>query len=676
MDKEKFWKTAVKNPSLSKLKSMAIAAPRAGGQSWGEVEGPTDRLRGLIAGNDIWWWPAYYANHDHAAAWLLKQSVDPDDRMVLFERSSRELGDSHDQPGRFGVWGSQKGINHPRMQDMLQEAGNTGNSGILARRARVALLTEQELAKPEFAYSRKDSSKGPAKEIYEFTLSNGIKYRLSAGSFAGEFDPETSKFGMRDTTSWNISFAMLATPDPHGPYYDLVEIYDDTKTGNAAELVNAVAACLRDLFQKHSVQRLSFSATSDSRDRVYQRMIKRLLPGWVFDGAYWVSPERYAKDREESRRASRTAILTPYEIEQQEVKPGVPEGWLYPVRDSDSVKTYQFTLANDEKYMLKAQAAERWDPEKGVWSADTRNWEISFARMNIHGRASYSDSKTGQVAELLNKVAACLKDLFGKNPIQTLAYTATSDSRDNVYQKMIQRLLPGWRKLENHPGGETVWASPNYKPDDEEPLEVVDNEIQLTPETGRTSRRNRVATAVDELEHLRTQLAGCGVAAKDGGTVQEARKGDYGWSPAYEDVLKLRREYDALKEGSNPRKAARTTKIELPYAFGPTADVRIYYDPTNNEIKALAESLGTSKLRGLATYSDTIVWDARKAIHQAVAEALDLEEYTEFYAWPDGSVTPMPGAPSIPPSLKKLMSGNPKTRRKVRNPAQAEWGDL
>lgn len=46
-----------------------------------------------------------------------------------------------------------------------------------------------------------------------------------------------------------------------------------------------------------------------------------------------------------------------------------------------------------------------------------------------------------------------------------------------------------------------------------------------------------------EIEQLRTQLAGCSVAAL-GNTKDIARMGDYGWSPAYQDVLSLRIKYD------------------------------------------------------------------------------------------------------------------------------------
>lgn len=48
-----------------------------------------------------------------------------------------------------------------------------------------------------------------------------------------------------------------------------------------------------------------------------------------------------------------------------------------------------------------------------------------------------------------------------------------------------------------------------------------------------------------EIDQLRVHLAGCSVAALGGSPV--AMQGDYGWSPAYQDVLDLRARYEALQ---------------------------------------------------------------------------------------------------------------------------------
>ncbi len=70
-------------------------------------------------------------------------------------------------------------------------------------------------------------------------------------------------------------------------------------------------------------------------------------------------------------------------------------------------------------------------------------------------------------------------------------------------------------------------------------------------ETG-TIARHRAAQVVKlklETDQLQTQLAGCSTAARGGTSPRQvANPGDFGWSPAYQDVLELRRDYDRLRE--------------------------------------------------------------------------------------------------------------------------------
>lgn len=62
----------------------------------------------------------------------------------------------------------------------------------------------------------------------------------------------------------------------------------------------------------------------------------------------------------------------------------------------------------------------------------------------------------------------------------------------------------------------------------------------------KQTRKQLIAEYESSNEQLRVQLAGCGMAAL--GIIKGkslAKKGDYGWSLAYQDVVKLRKRLNA-----------------------------------------------------------------------------------------------------------------------------------
>lgn len=58
---------------------------------------------------------------------------------------------------------------------------------------------------------------------------------------------------------------------------------------------------------------------------------------------------------------------------------------------------------------------------------------------------------------------------------------------------------------------------------------------------------SEVGRLTEEVNRLQVQLAGCGVAAMDGSPSVECPRDGYGWSPAYANVLTLRRCMDAVR---------------------------------------------------------------------------------------------------------------------------------
>jgi hypothetical protein len=76
---------------------------------------------------------------------------------------------------------------------------------------------------------------------------------------------------------------------------------------------------------------------------------------------------------------------------------------------------------------------------------------------------------------------------------------------------------------------------------------VVGEPIKLKArEPHRTKSQREIERLKEEIAQLDTQMAGCLTAAEGWSCDEHAKKGDYGWSPAYQAVLELRKKYDGL----------------------------------------------------------------------------------------------------------------------------------
>jgi hypothetical protein len=77
--------------------------------------------------------------------------------------------------------------------------------------------------------------------------------------------------------TWEVEFAVAGPRDKHATKFGL------TGTGNAAEVMSTVTDIMREFLQRYkgNVNRLIFTADEPSRQKLYSRMIQRLLPNWT-----------------------------------------------------------------------------------------------------------------------------------------------------------------------------------------------------------------------------------------------------------------------------------------------------------------------------------------------------------------------------------------------------------
>jgi hypothetical protein len=76
---------------------------------------------------------------------------------------------------------------------------------------------------------------------------------------------------------WEVEFKR------HGSKLDRANKFGLTGTGNSAEVMSTVVDIMREFLNKYQdqIETLTFSAKEDSRQGLYARMVKRLLPDWT-----------------------------------------------------------------------------------------------------------------------------------------------------------------------------------------------------------------------------------------------------------------------------------------------------------------------------------------------------------------------------------------------------------
>jgi hypothetical protein len=77
--------------------------------------------------------------------------------------------------------------------------------------------------------------------------------------------------------TWEVEFSVISPSRNRSTKFGL------TGTGNAAEVMSTVTDILREFLERYkgNVNRLIFTADEPSRQRLYARMVKRLLPNWT-----------------------------------------------------------------------------------------------------------------------------------------------------------------------------------------------------------------------------------------------------------------------------------------------------------------------------------------------------------------------------------------------------------
>jgi hypothetical protein len=141
-------------------------------------------------------------------------------------------------------------------------------------------LTRADQKPTVVAKKEQGVAEGPLNELFDggkdwkwtYRDKNQAKAKFTVGdvdyTFSAEQDPDEAP------GDWDVEFA--ATQPLTSPSWGL------TGTGNSAQVLSTVVEIMKSFItsKKASIRRITFAAKEDSRQSLYVRVIKRLLPKW------------------------------------------------------------------------------------------------------------------------------------------------------------------------------------------------------------------------------------------------------------------------------------------------------------------------------------------------------------------------------------------------------------
>lgn len=246
-------------------------------------------------------------------------------------------------------------------------------------------------------------------------------------------------FQTSDEKEYKVLFKSRKAPGLSDPW-DVVFIGDKSK--HPYEVMQNVAAAIRDFIQAHNPSHLVMNPTTPSREKLYKTMMRRLLPEAVDKG--WEKPLVYTLP--ESRQACRVAVLRPEEIPD----PGGEFSDPSEDRYDRGMVTKNFTTRDGVEYDIHFRPRS--------WGSD-RMWDVAF-------NPWYEGEQSEHHFEVIQNVAGITRQFIAEYDPTHLWIDSTSPSRRKLYMKMFKQFLPEAKfkpgsdaLIYEFPGSGTVEAS-------------------------------------------------------------------------------------------------------------------------------------------------------------------------------------------------------------------------